>query len=370
MTGTATPHAHHSTPLSCNTFPGHILAEGAFALFRFPGETSFGYVAQRGKPELPGNLCELEGRSGYVVAPFAADSSAPLLFIRPDEAGSLPLPAAEADGGGIRDFRTSPADRTAYHARFRRCHELFRQGAAEKIVLARQQTVQAAAPIRPAEAFFKACRLHPREYVALWGTAGGECWLTATPETLLAREGDSWHTMALAGTERSGNAPADIHAENWSSEKRKEQQYVADDIEAQLLPFAEQLHKEQTHPCRAGSVVHLRTDFRFHLRHGVSPLTVATALHPTPAVCGVPRDAARKAIARIEPPRSYYAGFNGPLSLFGRTHFHVTLRCMRFRPDATEATLYAGGGLLPSSREDEEFSETLHKMEAMLRVLL
>lgn len=361
--------ADDAARLSPDALRAGRFAGGAFALFRFPGEASFGFVAQRDLPQPVSRLHDLEGLGGYVVAPFTQAETAPLLLIRPDMRMECPLPAARPAGDAEAAFPPSGADRRTYHECFARCRKLFAQGQVEKVVLARRQTVQAAAPIRPVEAFAKACHLHPREYVALWGTAGGECWLTATPETLLARDGAEWRTMALAGTERSGLSAADSRTEDWSREKRREQQYVADDIENRLRPFAASLHKAETQPCRAGNVVHLRTDFRFRLHGGASPLEVAAALHPTPAVCGVPREAARRAIAAIEPPRDYYAGFNGPLSLFGRTHLHVTLRCMSFRPGSTEATLYAGGGLLPSSREDEEFGETLHKMEAMRRVL-
>lgn len=369
MNGLPQPGADDAARLSPEALRAGRFAGTAFAFFRFPGETKFSYVAQRDAPRRFAHIRDMEGLGGYVVAPFTEEESSPLLLIRPDVRTELPLPAACPPEKAARGFPPSGADRRAYGQCFARCRELFAQGTVEKIVLARRQTVRAAAPIRPVEAFFKACHLHPREYVALWGMAGGECWLTATPETLLAREGDEWRTMALAGTERSGLSPADDRTESWSSEKRKEQQYVTDDIERQLRPFAAILQKAETQPCRAGNVVHLRTDFRFRLRDGISPFDIVAALHPTPAVCGVPREAARRAIAAIEPPRGYYAGFNGPLALGGRTHLHVTLRCMSFRPGAAEATLYAGGGLLPSSREDEEFGETLHKMEAMMRVL-
>ena len=91
-------------------------------------------------------------------------------------------------------------------------------------------------------------------------------------------------------------------------------------------------------------------------------------LHPTPAVCGLPREEARQAILHDEPsPRRYYAGFSGPLHLQGETHLYVSLRCMEFTPHT--ATLYAGGGLMPESQETDEWEETRRKMQTMWQLL-
>ena len=91
-------------------------------------------------------------------------------------------------------------------------------------------------------------------------------------------------------------------------------------------------------------------------------------LHPTPAVCGLPRAAAQRAILTDEAsPRRYYAGFSGPLGIEGETRLYVSLRCMEFTPSL--ATLYAGGGIMPESVEQEEWEETQRKLQTMLRLL-
>ena len=80
----------------------------------------------------------------------------------------------------------------------------------------------------------------------------------------------------------------------------------------------------------------------------------------------MPREAALDVIEEAESqPRRYYAGFNGPLDLHGETRLYVSLRCMEFTPHT--ATLYAGGGIMPESREEEEWEETCRKMQPMLR---
>ena len=91
-------------------------------------------------------------------------------------------------------------------------------------------------------------------------------------------------------------------------------------------------------------------------------------LHPTPAVCGLPKKEAHHYILDNETcDRSYYSGFSGPLNLDGQTAMYVSLRCMRILDDRYR--LYAGGGILPQSEEQQEWNETAAKMQAMLSLI-
>lgn len=74
----------------------------------------------------------------------------------------------------------------------------------------------------------------------------------------------------------------------------------------------------------------------------------------------------RRAVLRNTEPhaRRYYAGFSGPLHLNGECALYVSLRCMEIEADAVHC--YAGGGLLPDSREESEWSETQRKLRTML----
>ena len=119
---------------------------------------------------------------------------------------------------------------------------------------------------------------------------------------------------------------------------------------------------------RAGRLVHLRSDFLFTLPDTGRLGELLNVLYPTPAVCGLPKDAARDFIRRNElAPRQYYSGFAGLLQPTGETHLYVSLRCMRLRGD--DCTLFAGGGLLADSEMSTEWDETEAKMETM-RVLI
>jgi isochorismate synthase len=119
---------------------------------------------------------------------------------------------------------------------------------------------------------------------------------------------------------------------------------------------------------RAANLVHLRSDFTFTLYNNARVGDVLQLLHPTPAVCGLPKKEAYGFILDNEhTPRLYYSGFMGPLNLSSVTHLYVSLRCMQITNSLYR--LYAGGGLLKDSVEEQEWMETEAKMETMRRVL-
>ena len=91
-------------------------------------------------------------------------------------------------------------------------------------------------------------------------------------------------------------------------------------------------------------------------------------LHPTTAVCGMPKEEAFRFIPDNEGyDRSYYSGFTGWLDTEGHTDIYVNLRCMEIKPG--EAILYAGGGILASSEVESEWMETGDKMNTMRSIL-
>ena len=188
-------------------------------------------------------------------------------------------------------------------------------------------------------------------------------WLMATPEVLLSHDGDCWHTMALAGTMRYSDP-----LPSWSGKNVNEQAYVSRYIQDCLSRYSNNVDMNGPYTTRAGNLVHLRTDFSFALSGETRVGEVLDSLHPTPAVCGLPKQEAHQFIVDNESiNRSYYSGFSGPLNLGGKTAFYVSLRCMRILADRYR--LYAGGGILPQSEESQEWEETAAKMQAMLSLI-
>ena len=161
------------------------------------------------------------------------------------------------------------------------------------------------------------------------------------------------------------SSPAALH---WSMKNIQEQRYVATYIMQCLEHFSNHIEEEGPTTVQAANVVHLRSDFRFSLTDEEQLGTLLQALHPTPAVCGLPKTEAMEFIVRNEASsRRYYSGFSGPLMMNGQTHLFVSLRCMQLFADGYQ--LYAGGGLLPDSQEALEWNETEAKMKAMRQLI-
>ena len=216
--------------------------------------------------------------------------------------------------------------------------------------------------------FFRACALYPRVMVALVSTPQTGLWLTATPEVLLEATHGHYHTMALAGTQNLGTGDWDEHGVTWDEKNMMEQRYVATYIEQCLKPFADDIDEQGPYTQRAGHLAHLRSDFHFRLADPRRLGELLATLHPTPAVCGLPKEAALDFIIVHEPhQRRYYSGFLGPLDPSGETHLYVTLRCME--QVGNSLRLYAGGGLLKGSRQNIEWEETEAKLDTMRRLL-
>ena len=136
---------------------------------------------------------------------------------------------------------------------------------------------------------------------------------------LIAEDGGSWHTMALAGT-MPYEGTTDCR---WSGKNIAEQQMVADYISQCLSPFVTDMTVTEPYTIRAGNLLHLRSDFSFRFGNDTSDVcgigNVIETLHPTPAVCGLPKnDALRFILENENVDRRYYSGFLGPWHTGGK----------------------------------------------------
>lgn len=341
----------------------------AFAYYRFPHEQRATYVAQHeGKPEILSSVAQLNGREGFVIAPFQPSDECPVVLIHPDEKRVILLNGGNNSDGGLDENggivgNGNSDEKEGYVRDFGCFHEQLQRGEFRKIVLARRsvQTTRLSA-----EALFaKACRMYPRLFVALVCSEASGMWLMATPEVLLQGSEGEYHTMSLAGTQKA-EAP---EALEWPQKDQEEQQYVTDYIEACIRTFSDDYRLQGPYTMTAAHLCHLRTDIHFRLPSDDVLGDVLEALYPTPAVCGIPKEPARRFILRHEhEPRRYYSGFVGMLSPRSDTHLFVSLRCMRLLPDGI-CELYAGGGLLKESELEKEWRETEVKMQTMMELV-
>ena len=345
----------------------------SFALFRLPYTTACTLVEQvQGDPlELP--ACAALGDSeGFVMAPFAPSASVPVLLIRPDRVERIEQDADDAAWQSLvghivfdlPSLRSAAVvhPRSDYHIDFANFHTHLLSGDFQKLVLSRSIDLPRKDSDSPFALFRKACRCYPRMFISLVYTPKSGLWLAATPETLLEGGGGQWRTVALAGTTAYSDKVF------WSDKNIEEQRYVATYITRTLEHFTSDFSEDGPHTVRAGHLAHLRSDFRFVLPPSAQVGALLQALHPTPAVCGLPKLPAFRFIRQYEHhDRSYYSGFMGPMLIGGETRLFVTLRCMQIQVGSYR--LYAGGGLLRDSDEEQEWQETETKLDTMRRVI-
>lgn len=338
---------------------------GSFVFYRLPHATRYAVVRQHeGRPREFMNYEQLAGRQGFVVAPFSISADCPLVLIE-GLTQQYALPAAESSASSV-ERPTASVDESSWP--FSLFHEQLTEGRFRKIVLSRTVELPLPQDFDAEALFFRACALYPRVMVALVSTPQTGRWLTATPEVLLEATHGHYHTMALAGTQNMGTGDWDEHGVTWDEKNMMEQRYVATYIEQCLKPFADDIDEQGPYTQRAGHLAHLRSDFHFRLADPGGLGKLVATLHPTPAVCGLPKEAARDFIIAHEPhQRRYYSGFLGPLDVSGETHLYVTLRCMELAGNALR--LYAGGGLLRDSQQKKEWEETEAKLDTMRRLL-
>lgn len=312
------------------------------------------------------SLHDLGQQPGYVFAPFDLQGSTPTLLFVPEDETSWMTP----NRFSARHIEYTTDDNRrhqVYQEEFATCLDALQNGQLDKVVLSRGLRLHMDIHLDYndlRELFIIACHRYPHSYVALI-TLGAEAWLIATPEVLLEEREGTLRTMALAAT-MSIEEGARLLPSQWSEKNREEQRIVAQYISDRLRDLRIEFSSSAVHTKIAGQLVHLCTDFSMPATTAIGP--IVEALHPTPAVCGLPAaDAACFIRATEHYDRQYYAGFSGPINLLSGTHLFVTLRCMQI--EGSSALLYAGGGLLAASQCESEWVETQRKLKTMLNVL-
>lgn len=330
----------------------------SYAIYRLPCDDHCTLMVQSsGQPLTFLSAAELNGKQGFVVAPFTPSTNEPVVLIVPDRVERMKIrPISSWPHTPLSGLHED--EHKKYTANFANFHTHIANGEFGKVVLARCSEQTTGEAVGPEELFERACSLYPRLFIALMSTPVCGTWLMATPEILLEGGGNHWRTISLAGTMRY--AP-DIE---WSEKNKAEQRYVSDYLSCQLRLFSRDVKETGPYTARAAGLVHLRSDFDFTLEDNSHLGEVIEKLYPTPAVCGIPKEKARRFIMANESfARSYYSGFCGSLFPEGESHLFVSLRCMRI--DGNHYSLYAGGGLIKDSVAEQEWEETQAKMETM-----
>lgn len=244
--------------------------------------------------------------------------------------------------------------------------------ALDKVVLARAVRAHALAPFDAAAALARLRAAYPSAFV--FAVARGvHCFMGATPERLVRLRDRDIDVACLAGSAPRGETPEEDsylgNALMASAKDRAEHEIVVRAVRAALdgictemrVPAAPRL-------LRLYNVQHLYTPVEARAGDGICVLDLVERLHPTPAVGGFPSEAALRFIhARENLDRGWYAGPVGWLDRRGEGEFAMALRCALIH--GTEATLFAGSGIVAGSRPADEYDETCLKLRPMLAAL-
>jgi isochorismate synthase len=190
-------------------------------------------------------------------------------------------------------------------------------------------------------------------------------WLGATPERLLKTENETFSSMALAGT-KTFEGSLDV---NWNQKEIKEQQFVTDYQINQLKEHLDNMEVSEPHTIRANNVLHLKTEISGKLK-SKSIKQLIHVLHPTPAVCGLPKtDAMQFILDHEDYNREFYTGFLGEINFeseqddFRNSDLYANLRCTQIK--GNQALVYVGGGITEESKVDLEWQETISKTKTI-----
>ena len=240
----------------------------------------------------------------------------------------------------------------------------------KKVVLSRKETIMQK-KFDVIGGFKKLLLNYKDAFVYCWFHPKVGLWLGATPETLLNVTNNTFSTMALAGTQIY-----DVDSKVvWQPKEVEEQQLVTDFIREQLNKCQFERSRElntfkvsKPYTVKAGNLLHLRTDISGKLTEQLTLKEIINLLHPTPAVCGVPKQEAKDFILQNEKySRQFYTGFLGELNLNKTSNLYVNLRCMQVLNDQIE--IYVGGGITKDSNPESEWKETVAKSKVMMYIL-
>lgn len=346
--------------------------------------------------------------NGFILAPFSTSAESTVLFLEgslalsfavsrpvaelPDEAPEgenfksnlLKKAAALQEAAAERmlpDNRIVARETEGARERFRRIVQLgaesVKAGELFKVVLSRTREFEYSRDFSFINAFLQLEAAYPSAFVSMVSLPHlQEVWLGASPELLVGVGCRRYFkTVALAGTQSATDAAGAVKPRFkvlWSEKEIEEQAIVSRYIiecfkKIRLREYLETGPRSS----KAGNLYHLKSDFEVDAEAVNFPelgSVMLKLLHPTSAVCGMPREEARALIASLEGyDRSFYSGYWGPVNVEDDTSLFVNLRTLRAKNGVM--TLFAGAGITAESEPEEEWNETELKCDTLLRVI-
>ena len=322
--------------------------------------------------------------SGFVFSPFKNEDNTVLFPLNKSQTISCLHDSTTVDSKNQLSSAINLSAKAKHIKIVEKAIAEIEDGSFKKVVISRVETE--AFPVDNTLLLFKKLlATYKTAMVYCWYHPKVGLWLGATPETLLKVEGNRFLTMSLAGTQQYKNT-VDVQ---WQSKEQEEQQLVTDFIVSSLESSVSSINLGTTETIKAGNLLHLQTKISGLLKPENGLQSVIAKLHPTPAVCGLPKENAKQFILKNEGyNREYYTGFLGEINIkqaktrntnrrnvennaYGSvktiSHLFVNLRCLQIKDN--QALIYVGGGITKDSVPENEWEETVAKSKTVKNLL-
>lgn len=346
-----------------------------FVVFKKPNNTLIKGVFQKNDTLF---LINDLNEKGFVFASF--DGKTTILI--PDSQSEIYSEAYQENRGVMTQniaFYSSEVDRNDFESLVARGIEAIKNEEFKKVVLSRKESVDLS-DFDVFTAFENLVFLYPSAFTYCFYHPKVGVWLGASPEQLLKSTPNKFETIALAGTQKD----IDIETVEWKNKEIEEQQIVTDYIVNKLNTVAENLVVSKPYSFKAGNLWHIKTDISGVFQSDFSLQKTILLLHPTPAVCGLPKEPSKAFILENENyNRLFYTGFLGELNTentSGEPHsdLFVNLRCMEIEYQTEDdfskkvflkANIYVGCGITKDSIPQKEWQESVNKSMTMKRII-
>jgi isochorismate synthase len=351
-----------------------------FASYRLPRQPVIITLVQyQSYPEKIDLMDHPEKKSGFIIAPFFESTNHESFLLEPDNlfisdqiddgfikklSGEPGLLFPEKSMG--KELTTTPPEDFIRHVN--EAKKDIATGEIHKVVLSKVRVEALKKDFEAGAFYLQLCEKYPHAFVSIVQIPEVGCWIGATPEPLLVIEEGKVNTVSLAGTQIATDAEIDSYC--WSEKEIEEQGIVTGFVENTLQTLKiENYNKTGPSNYKAANLIHLKTSFEFdEIELGNRLGECLKALHPTPSVGGLPKEAARKFILKHEKhDRTYYTGFLGPVNINNKSNLFVNLRCLQLFKK--QFVLYSGAGITASSIAENEWEETDNKMLTMMNAM-
>lgn len=343
-----------------------INAGHGVVLYKLPGEE---VCCMRTGPLKPVSLIPAN-EDGFIISPFNKQKTTYFL----EAADKTEVPVSKLDFN-IPGFYSSveknirSATEKAYCDLVQEALLHIQNKQLKKVVLSRAKEIKLNAEFNVIQFFSVLANSYKNAFVYLFSAPQTGTWVGASPELLIEKKGNNIRTMALAGTIRNNEKNKEANT-GFTNKELNEQQLVTDYIFNVLENYTDEITVNGPEIKAAGNISHLITNFKAFLKTAKNQCfpELTASLHPTPAVCGIPKEKALDFILENEGyDRDFYSGYLGPVHQNGDADIFVNLRCMQLFENT--AVLYAGAGIVEGSVPQKEWQETAHKMNTLLQYL-